>query len=501
MNKFLLFLGLLGAAGSAQAQQGPWTMVNTNNNSSFAPGYNVVHVNTVSANVSWAVAEDSTNSKANYFFVTNDAAGTEFYFDAISATGANMAYETANISAVSATTALAAKYGTNGGGDILRTTNGGQSWIKTTNTNTHFVEANGGFLDFVHMFTPSIGIAVGDPTNGYFEILRTTDGGLTWTRLPQTSVLTPFTGEAALVRSYFALGNTLWFGGASGGANEQERVYKTTDQGLTWSVSNPTPLTETISKLAFKDADHGIAYNVKVTGNTVTAVNLIRTEDGGMNWTSITPVSAPRGDFFRSDIDAVNGYYYSTGVRFPVVTPVPGTGGQNYGSSYSVDGVNWFNISTMQPPLNNQKILTALDLISNGATAPAPNSTGVTGYLGSFTNSVGVGGMYKGSYTPLTNGIVTGAATRDAALQRTLSVFPNPGAAGVFNVNLGAPMKAGAQITVVDAMGRVVKSQTLNATTMASRNFTIDLTGEKTGIYTLQLRGDAGIATQKLVIN
>jgi photosystem II stability/assembly factor-like uncharacterized protein len=490
MQKFLLFLGLLGAAGSAQAQQGPWALVNTSNLASFSPGYDVVHVSTVSADVAWAVAQDATNGRANYFFQTNNPAGTEFYFDAISATGGNIDYETSNISAVSATTALAAKYGANGGGDILRTTNGGLSWTKTTNTNTQFVAANGGFLDFVHMFDANEGVAVGDPTNGYFEILRTTNGGVTWTRLPQTSVLTPFLGEAALVRSYFALGNTIWFGGASNGPGDQERVYKSEDRGQTWTVSAPTPLTETISKLAFKDPLNGIAYNVKVTGTAVSAVNLIRTSDGGATWSPITPVSAPSGDFFRFDIDAVNGYYYSVGLRFPVVA---GAGGANYGSSYSTDGINWTNISTMQTPLTNQQILTALDLVPNGVAAPA--GTGATGYIGSVTDSTGLGGMYKGSFTATTS------ATRDAALQSSLSVYPNPGAAGVFNVSLGSAMKAGAQITVVDAMGRLVKTQTLNATTVGSKKFSLDLSGEKTGVYTLQLRGDAGIATQKLVIN
>jgi len=89
MKKCLLFLGLLGAASSAQAQTpinlGPWVRVNTTNLSSYAPGYSALHVNTVSPNVAWTVAQDLTNGNANYFFVTNNAAGTEFYFDAISA--------------------------------------------------------------------------------------------------------------------------------------------------------------------------------------------------------------------------------------------------------------------------------------------------------------------------------------------------------------------------------------------------------------------------------
>ncbi|MFD2717341.1 T9SS type A sorting domain-containing protein [Hymenobacter monticola] len=481
MKKFLLSLGLLGAVSNAYAQPtvnlGPWVPVNTTSVASFAPGYRTVHVNTVSSNVSWVVAEDLTNGVANYFFATNNATGTEFYFDAISAAGQNATYETANISAVSATTAVAAKYGSTGGGDILRTTTGGQSWTKTTNTNTQFVAANGGFLDFVHMFDANEGVAVGDPTNGYFEILRTTNGGVTWTRIPQTSTLTPFTGEAALVRSFFALGNTIWFGGASGGPNEQERVYKSTDRGITWTVSQPTPLTETISKLAFKDPQNGIAYNTKAAGGSLTAVNVIRTSDGGDTWQPITPNNTNTGSFFWYDIDAVNGRYYSVGQRFPASTPGVAA---DFGSSYSTDGVTWTS-------MNSSQGFFAFDLV------PGTNGALAEGYAGASTDANGVGGLYKARIVPL--------STRDAALQQSLSVFPNPGAAGVFNVELGSTMKAGAQLTVVDAMGRTVKSQTLNATAVGSKKFSIDLSGEKTGVYTLQLRGDAGIATQKLVIN
>ena len=104
-----------------------------------------------------------------------------------------------------------------------------------------------------------------------------------------------------------------------------------------------------------------------------------------------------------------------------------------------------------------------------------------------------MGGIYKTA-----SAIV--AASRDAALQSVLSVYPNPGT-GVFSVDLGANLKAGAELTVSDALGRRVKAQTLNAATVGARKLTLDLTGEKTGIYTLQIRTEAGIATQKVALN
>ena len=489
MKKTLLFLGLLGAVTSAHAQGpivlGPWTQVNTPVSNAFAPGYVVRHVSTVSPTVAWAVAEEnSATGTANFFFRTNNAAGTEFDFDAITASGSNTTYETANISAINANVAYAGKYGSAGGGEVLKTTNGGASWTRVSNPATMFVASAGGFLDFVHFWDANTGVAVGDPTNGYFEIWRTTDGGTTWTRLPQTSMPQVVNAnEYGLVRSYFVQGNTLWFGGASSDDTDPVRVFKSTNQGLTYTASPVTTLVGSVQKLAFKDALNGIAYHVEASATAITGLSFIRTADGGATWSAITPVRSAAGDFFRTDIDGVNGKYYSVGVRFPRATPGVTA---DFGSSYSTDGINWTNINTLTA-LVNEQTFQAIDVIPLG-------TTNAVGYVGSITDPQGVGGMYISQ----TAGVL---AARNAALQNTLSVYPNPSADGVFNVNLGSTLKAGAQLTVVDALGRTVKTSTLNATQIGSKTFTLDLSTEKTGVYTLQIRTDAGIATQKLVLN
>lgn len=484
MKKSLLFLGLLGYASSINAQTtpnlGPWVQVNTVNFGTFAPGYLVRNINTVSPNVAWAVAEEnSAVGKPTTFLVTNNAAGTQFDFGAVNAANGAQNFETANISGINATTAIAATFGgTSGGGELLRTTNAGISWTKVS-LPSQFVASQGGFLDFVHMFDANVGVAVGDPTGtpASFEILRTTDGGLTWNRIPSANIPAPFVGEAALVHSVFARGNTIWFGGASLGTTDQERIFKSTDRGLTWTASQPTSLTETISKIAFKDDLNGIAYNTKAINNVTSEVNVIRTSDGGATWSPITPVNARTGSFFWYDIDAVNGRYYSVGARFPEATPpVP----ENRGSSSSVDGITWNNISLSQPFL-------AIDLIPGTVTGT------VAGYAGAGTDAMGSGGVYKAS------NVVT-LATKDAALQGVLSVYPNPSATGAFTVDLGSNLQAGAQLTVADALGRQVKAQTLNATTVGSKKLNLDLSSEKSGVYTLQIRTAAGIATQKLVV-
>jgi hypothetical protein len=82
-----------------------------------------------------------------------------------------------------------------------------------------------------------------------------------------------------------------------------------------------------------------------------------------------------------------------------------------------------------------------------------------------------------------------------------LQAYPNPSQTGVFKVNLGSALKGNAHLTVVDALGRQVRSQALNASAVGSKEINLDLSTQKTGVYTLQIRTDAGIATLKLVIN
>ncbi|MBF9237500.1 T9SS type A sorting domain-containing protein [Hymenobacter sp. BT683] len=437
---------------------------------------------TVSSNIAWAVAEGADeDGRPNAFFVTKNAAGDEFRFGAVSAANGSAGFETANISAVgnSALVAVAATYPPGeAGGEILRTTNGGVSWTKVT-TATQFASAQGGFCNFVHMFDANDGVALGDPTanTGYFEILRTTDGGVTWKRNSQANSPVPLPDEFGLVRSFFARGNTIWAGTATPeDVNSPARVLKSTDRGQTWSVSTPTTLLGSINRLAFKDDLNGIAYNLSADNGELTSVNVIRTADGGATWSPITPINTATGSFFWYDIDAVDGRYYSVGTRFPEsATSVA----EDFGSSYSTDGINWVNLSTGQPFL-------ALDVIAGSG------ASSVVGYAGAATTEDGSGGIYKASNVL--------SATRNAALQGALSAYPNPSHSGVFQVSLGSVLKGNAQLSVVDALGRQVRVQALNATAIGSRQVNLDLSGQKAGLYTLQIRTDAGIATKKLVI-
>ena len=501
MKKSLLFLSFLGLAASAQAQ-GPWTQANSPAPNIFS-AYDVQRIHSLSPTLMWGVMSDRPVAgmpvpPAAYYVVTNNStgAGDQFDFGTVSVT-ANAVVS--NISGINATTAVAGAYPPNAGftgpatygGEILKTTNGGATWVKKT-TATQFAN---GFCNWVHMFNATTGVALGDPTAASptaFEILRTTDGGETWTRV--NGVPQALAGEAANAEAFFALDGTgaLWAGLASNNPTPV-RVIKTTDFGQTWSFSTPVSnMTGSIRRLAFKDANNGICYGFSDNGTTLTSINVARTSDGGATWSPITPVNNATGNFYRNDIDAVEGRYYSVGPRF--VTSPPTQVADDFGTSTSTDGINWTNMTNAagSAMAATPGYFFTLDLIP-GALVGANRTT--VGYGGLFTSAAGEGGLFKFSRSAPRL-----LANRDAVLQSALSVYPNPSTTGVFNVALGTSLKSNAQLIVTDALGRQVKAQALTASAVGSQKLSLDLTGNKAGVYTLQIRTEAGIATQKIVI-
>jgi len=208
------------------------------------------------------------------------------------------------------------------GGGLWKTTDGGNTWTQQ-GAGTIFNATS--FPDIVYFWNANEGVTIGDPNGSplEYEIYTTTDGGTTWVPVPGASIPDPVppTTEYAIVSHYSVIGNTIWFDTNKG------RVYKSTDKGLTWTVSSTgiTVPANSAMDICFYSATEGIARFYNNTSGVNTAIR--RTTDGGASWT----VTTATGSFYGADMKHVPG----TAARIISTGAQPAA---NTGSSYSDNG-------------------------------------------------------------------------------------------------------------------------------------------------------------------
>lgn len=301
MKKQLLtiFSAIAVSASFAQVVSPSWqTLQNTSY--TMAASASCKFLDVVSSNVVWGVGYGGTGVSANFNDFTRTTNG------GVTFTGGNIyadtnTYVIANIEGIDANTAWVCAYtkSVQAMGAIHKTTNGGTTWINMTAPGM-FTNTTQSFADFVAFLTPSVGIALGDPVGGEFEIWRTADAGATWTIVPGANIPNPTTGEYGLVNIYTKQGTTnLWYGTNKG------RIFRSTDAGLTWSVAvlpgTPTASLN-VNDIAFTNSLTGVAY-VYNSSTTPSTFEEYVTSNGGASWTQVT-VSPILG---KNDICAVPG--------------------------------------------------------------------------------------------------------------------------------------------------------------------------------------------------
>ena len=168
---------------------------------------------------------------------------------------------------------------------IYRTVDGGKSWSLV-----YQQETPGIFFDAIAFWDRKHGIVLSDPVAGHFALFTTDDGGSKWKQIPSSALPSalPKEGAFAASNSCLAVQNKadVWF--ATGGASVA-RVFRSTDRGQTWSVSetpmHPANASSGIFSVAFASATNGVAVGGDYQHSDSSDLpNILQTSDGGQTW-------------------------------------------------------------------------------------------------------------------------------------------------------------------------------------------------------------------------
>jgi photosystem II stability/assembly factor-like uncharacterized protein len=188
-----------------------------------------------------------------------------------------------DVEAFDANTAYLLSIGEGESSRIYKTTDGGRNWkMQFKNENPK------AFFDAFAFWDKTHGIAMSDPVDGKFLLLRTDDGE-TWKVIGGEKMPNALGGEAAFAASGTCLitksKDTVFL--VSGG--NAARIFRSDDRGLSWSVYD-TPMTKGtpgsgIFSILMRDRRSGLIVGGNYeTPNMITA-NLAFTSDGGKTWT------------------------------------------------------------------------------------------------------------------------------------------------------------------------------------------------------------------------
>ncbi|MCO5171198.1 MAG: YCF48-related protein [Planctomycetes bacterium] len=173
------------------------------------------------------------------------------------------------------TDALVAYAVANGG--VFRTTDGGLSWTR--------LPAPGGLSGLALDPQDPQRLYVTSPGAGN-QVFRSTDGGQTWS--PST---TGASGPVGAPRVHPTDGQIVLVG--SGGFVPGDGVFRSTDGGATWAQASGLPAGATVPAIAFDPSSPGVVYAADATPEVggATGTGLYRSTDGGATWTHLASTS------------------------------------------------------------------------------------------------------------------------------------------------------------------------------------------------------------------
>ncbi|MEV6570813.1 oxidoreductase [Streptomyces sp. NPDC051577] len=203
--------------------------------------------------------------------------------------------ELRDIEAFDARRAVALSIGEGEASRVLRTEDGGATWTEAFRNPDPRA-----FYDCLAFFDSRHGLAVSDPVDGKFRVLSTDDGGRNWHVLADAGMPAALPGEAGFAASGQCLvtagSRDVWL--ATGGSTVA-RVLHSADRGRTWRVAeSPVPAGDPargVFALAFRDRTTGLAVGGDYRTGEASPRAAAVSADGGRTWRpSATPPPAYR---------------------------------------------------------------------------------------------------------------------------------------------------------------------------------------------------------------
>lgn len=165
--------------------------------------------------------------------------------------------------------------------DILVTQDGGQTW-RTVLTLTD----SSAFLDGIDFWNSREGVIYGDPLQGSMLLYRTSDGGITWSRVVRAPSLNE--GEASFAASGTAIRCTGKATVVIATGGRTSRLWRSDSQGVKWE-NWPVPIIQGESSTGIFSLAIGAGKNLVVVGgdylrDTLSTDHVFYSIDGGKTW-------------------------------------------------------------------------------------------------------------------------------------------------------------------------------------------------------------------------
>ena len=219
---------------------------------------------------------------------------------------------------------------------IYKTEDGGATWTLQFQN-----QLPGAFYDCFAFWTPGRGIAQSDSANGVFPTLRTTDG-TTWQDISGNMPPALPGGEGSFAASGTCVatqgGQNAW---VATGASSIARILATRDGGDTWNAYD-TPLVTGPSAgaftVAFRNSWNGIVGGGDLDPGDANSAETAISSDGGVTWTLTNPPPVT-GAIFGLSYVGKNGNGGGNDGRAVVITA------NNGGAAWTPDeGTTWYTL-------------------------------------------------------------------------------------------------------------------------------------------------------------